>query len=129
MAHGAVGRGFGFLSRSEREADVASAPLERAASAGGPVSTNALQGKRSARRCSRLARNEPGKWPHIRFVCAGLAVVAGLCSISRLAVDAAEAGARRHAASLGTIAKRTDQVLYVSRCPSADAELYCEPRG
>ena len=79
------GAGFGFFLAPNARLIVGSAPLERAASAGGLVSTTRLTGQTLGATlvATLLAMNlESGRTPAL--VAAGLALVAGLCSIARL---------------------------------------------
>lgn len=79
------GVGFGLFLAPNARLIVGSAPLERAASAGGLVSTTRLTGQTLGATlvATLLAMNlENGRTP--AFVSAGLALIAGICSIARL---------------------------------------------
>jgi DHA2 family multidrug resistance protein-like MFS transporter len=79
------GAGFGlFLSPNSRLV-VGSAPLERAAAAGGLISTTRLVGQTlGATLVAALLAFNLGNGPGPPLVAAGLALIAGLCSAARL---------------------------------------------
>ena len=79
------GAGFGlFLSPNSRLV-VGSAPLERAAAAGGLISTTRMVGQTlGATAVAALLAMNLGNGPAPALVAAGLALVAGLCSVARL---------------------------------------------
>ena len=79
------GAGFGlFLSPNSRLV-VGSAPLERAAAAGGLISTTRMVGQTlGATAVAALLALNLGNGPAPALCAAGLALVAGLCSIARL---------------------------------------------
>lgn len=80
------GAGFGFFLAPNARLIVGSAPLERAASAGGLVSTTRLMGQTlGATLVATLLAMHLESGRTAALVCAGLALVAGLCSIARLA--------------------------------------------
>jgi DHA2 family multidrug resistance protein-like MFS transporter len=78
------GTGFGLFLAPNARLIVGSAPLARAASAGGLVSTTRLTGQTLGATlvATLLAMNMGGRTPAL--ICAGLALIAGLCSIARL---------------------------------------------
>jgi DHA2 family multidrug resistance protein-like MFS transporter len=85
-----LGTGFGLFLAPNARLIVGSAPLTRAASAGGLVSTTRLTGQTLGATlvATLLAINLGGRTP--AFICAGLAMIAGFCSIARLKADAAK---------------------------------------
>ena len=79
------GAGFGFYMSPNARLIVGSSPRERAASAGGLVSTMRLCGQTTgATLVAALLAFGLGGGRVPAFVAAGLAVIAGLCSIARL---------------------------------------------
>jgi DHA2 family multidrug resistance protein-like MFS transporter len=79
------GAGFGLFLAPNARLIVGSAPLERAASAGGLISTTRLTGQTlGATLVATLLAMNLGSGRTPAFVCAGLALIAGLCSIARL---------------------------------------------
>jgi MFS transporter, DHA2 family, multidrug resistance protein len=79
------GAGFGLFLVPNARLIVSSAPVERAASAGGLVSTTRLTGQTlGATLVATLLASNLGSGPIPALVAAGLAVIAGLCSIARL---------------------------------------------
>jgi DHA2 family multidrug resistance protein-like MFS transporter len=79
------GAGFGFYMSPNARLIVGSSPRERAASAGGLVSTMRLCGQTTgATLVATLLAFGLGGGRVPAFVAAGLAVIAGLCSIARL---------------------------------------------
>jgi len=79
-----AGAGFGLFLGPNARLVVSSAPIKRAASAGGLVSTTRLTGQTLGATliATLLAMNVGGRIP--AFICAGLALIAGLCSVARL---------------------------------------------
>jgi DHA2 family multidrug resistance protein-like MFS transporter len=79
------GAGFGLFLVPNARLIVSSAPVERAASAGGLVSTTRLTGQTlGATLVATLLAANLGSGRIPALVAAGLAVIAGLCSIARL---------------------------------------------
>jgi DHA2 family multidrug resistance protein-like MFS transporter len=79
------GAGFGLFLSPNARLIIGSAPRERAASAGGLISTTRLTGQTlGATLVAALLALGDGSGPLPALVSAGLAVVAGLCSLARL---------------------------------------------
>ena len=79
------GAGFGLFLVPNARLIVSTAPVERAASAGGLVSTTRLTGQAlGATLVATLLAANLGSGRIPAFVAAGLALVAGICSIARL---------------------------------------------
>ncbi len=79
------GAGFGLFLSPNARLIVGSAPLERAASAGGLISTTRMTGQTlGATLAAALLAFGLGSGPVPPLVAAGLAVIAGLCSLARL---------------------------------------------
>ena len=82
---GLTGAGFGLFLSPNARLIVGSAPLERAAAAGGLISTNRLIGQTlGATMVAALLALGLGGGPVPALVAAGLAFFAGLCSLARL---------------------------------------------
>lgn len=76
------GAGFGLFLSPNARLFVGSAPLERAASAGGLISTTRMTGQTlGATLAAALLALGSGSVPPL--IAAGLAVIAGLCSLAR----------------------------------------------
>lgn len=79
------GAGFGLFLSPNARLIVGSAPLERAASAGGLISTTRMTGQTiGATLAAALLAFGLGSGPVPPLIAAGLAVIAGLCSLARL---------------------------------------------
>jgi DHA2 family multidrug resistance protein-like MFS transporter len=79
------GAGFGLFLSPNARLIIGSAPRERAASAGGLISTTRLTGQTlGATLVAALLALGDGSGPVPGLVAAGLAVLAGLCSLARL---------------------------------------------
>lgn len=79
------GMGFGLFLAPNARLIVASTPLDRAASAGGLISTTRLTGQTlGATVMAMLLAMQVGDGRVPALVAAGLAVVAGICSVARL---------------------------------------------
>lgn len=80
-----AGIGYGLFLAPNARLIVGSAPIERAASAGGLVSTTRLTGQTlGATLLATLLRIDLGSGRTPALISAGLAVIAGLCSVARL---------------------------------------------
>ena len=78
------GAGFGLFLSPNARLIVGSAPLERAASAGGLISTTRMTGQTlGATLAAALLAFGLGSGPVPPLIAAGLAVIAGLCSLAR----------------------------------------------
>ena len=87
------GAGFGLFMSPNARLIIGSAPRERAASAGGLVSTMRLCGQTiGATLVAALLAFGVGHGSTPEYVAAGLAVIAGLCSLARLNPAARDAG-------------------------------------
>ncbi len=79
------GAGFGLFLSPNARMIVGSAPLARAASAGGLISTTRMTGQTlGATLAAALLALGLGTGPVSPLIAAGLAVIAGLCSLARL---------------------------------------------
>jgi DHA2 family multidrug resistance protein-like MFS transporter len=79
------GIGFGLFLAPNARLIVGSAPIERAASAGGLISTTRLTGQTlGATVVAALLTMNLGSGRTPALVAAGLALIAGLCSVARL---------------------------------------------
>lgn len=80
-----AGVGFGLFLAPNARLIVGSAPMERAASAGGLISTTRLTGQTlGATLIATLLHFNLGDGRMPAFIAAGLTVLAGLCSVARL---------------------------------------------
>jgi DHA2 family multidrug resistance protein-like MFS transporter len=79
------GLGFGLFLSPNARLIIGSTPRERAAAAGGLISTNRLTGQTlGATLAATLLALGLGRGPVPAFVAAGLVFIAGLCSVARL---------------------------------------------